>query len=142
MCGKVGILHLPTRRGRRWGGLPNQVLEEDYATMLTNGALLDEHFTSVGKGTLDSKKRIALTKAIEALQTIIGEDVERLRFKIACNKSGQILLSPEVTVPLHEAWLYKNKAALESVRRGTEEAGRGKARKIGSFAKHASEKID
>lgn len=108
----------------------------------SNEALLDEHFTPVGKGTLDSKRRIALTKAIEALQAVIGEDVERLRFKIACNKAGQILLSPEVTVPLHEAWLYNNKAALESVRRGLEEAGRGKARKIGSFAKHANDKID
>jgi len=110
--------------------------------MPANEAVLDEHFTPVGKGALDSKKRIALTKAIEALQAVIGEDVERLRFKIACNKAGQILLSPEATIPLHEAWLYKNKAALESVRRGTEEAGRGKARKIGSFAKYANEEID
>ena len=39
---------------------------------LANEALLDEHFTPVGKGTLDSKKRIALTKAIEALQAVIG----------------------------------------------------------------------
>ena len=110
--------------------------------MSANETLLDEHFTSVGKGTLDSKKRIALTKAVEALQAVIGEDVERLRFKIACNKAGQILLSPEVTVPLHEAWLYTNKAALESVRRGIEEAGRGKTHKIGSFAKHATDEID
>ena len=109
---------------------------------LVNEALLDEHFMPVGKGTLDSKKRIALTKAIEALQAVIGEDVERLRFKIACNKAGQILLSPEATVPLHEVWLYKNKAVLESVRTGIEEAGRGKARKIGSFAKHANDEID
>ncbi len=110
--------------------------------MSSNEVLLDEHFTPVGKGTLDSKNRIALSKAIEALQAVIGEDVERLRFKIACNKAGQILLSPEATVPLHEAWLYNNKAALESVRRGLEEAGHGKARKIGSFAKHANDKID
>ncbi|MDD5558101.1 hypothetical protein [Candidatus Methylomirabilis sp.] len=110
--------------------------------MSANEALLDEHFTLVGKGTLDSKKRIALTKAIEALQAVIGEDVERLRFKIACNKAGQILLSPEATIPLHEAWLYSSKASLESVRQGLEEAGRGKARKIGSFAQHANNKTD
>src|SRR5574337_1667434 len=110
--------------------------------MPANETLLDEHLTSVGNGTLDSKRRIALTKAIEALQAVIGEDVERLRFKIACNKAGQILLSPEATIPLHEAWLYSNKTALESVRRGLEEGGRGKAGKIGSFAKHANDKID
>ncbi len=40
--------------------------------MSSDEALLDEHFTPVGKGALDSKKRIALTKAIEALQAVNG----------------------------------------------------------------------
>jgi len=110
--------------------------------MATTDTVLDKNFEPIGKGTLDNKKRIALTKAIEALQTAIGQNLDRLTFEISYNKTGQILLSPEAHVPLHEAWLYKNKAALASVRRGIEEAGRGKARKIGSFAKHASDKID
>jgi hypothetical protein len=103
---------------------------------------LDNKFEPVGEGALDSKKRIVLTKAIEALQAEIGQNLDRLRFEISYNQAGQILLSPEVTVPIHEAWLYKNKEALTSVRRGIEEAGRGKARKIGSFAKHANDEID
>lgn len=103
---------------------------------------VDENFKPVGKATLDNKKRIALTKAIEALRDVFGDDLENLRFEISYNKAGQILLSPEVTVPLHEVWLYKNKGALESVRHGIEEAGRGKVRAIGSFAKHAKDEID
>jgi hypothetical protein len=103
---------------------------------------IDQNFEPVGKGTLDNKRRIALAKAIDALRDVFGEDLKNMRFEISYNKAGQILLSPEVTVPLHEVWLYKNKAALESVRRGIEEAGRGKARKLGSFAKHASDEID
>jgi hypothetical protein len=110
--------------------------------MVTTETLLDENFELVGEGTLDSKKRIALTKAIEALQATIGQTLGKLRFEIYYNKAGQILLSPEATVPLHEAWLYKNRAALASVRRGIEEAGRGKTRKLGSFAKHANDEID
>ena len=113
---------------------------------MTTTTLLDENFEPAGEGTLDSKKRIALTKAIEALQAAIGQSFERegyrVRFGIFYNRAGQILLSPEATVPLHEAWLYKNKAALASVRQGIEEAGRGKARRIGSFAKHANDMID
>lgn len=108
--------------------------------------LLDENFESAGEGTLDSKKRIALTKAIDALQAAIGQSFDRegyrVRFGIFYNRAGQILLSPEATVPLHEAWLYQNKEALASVRRGIEEAGSGKARKIGSFAKYADDEID
>lgn len=110
--------------------------------MATTEILLDETFEPVGEGTLDSKKRIALTKAMGALRTVFGQDLKNVRFEISCNKAGQILLSPEATVPLHEAWLYQNKEALASVRRGIEEAGRGKARKIGSFAKHVNDEID
>ena len=110
--------------------------------MQTNETLLDENFRPVAKGTLDSKKRIALTKAVEALRDVFGKDLKNVHFEISCNKAGQILLSPEITVPLHEVWLYKNKPALDSVRRGIEDAGRGKVRKIGSFAKYADEKIE
>jgi len=110
--------------------------------MSANEALLDENFKRLGEGILDSKKRIALTKAIAVLQATIGQNWENPRFQISCNKAGQILLSPETSIPLHEAWLYKNKAALESVRDGIKEAGNGKARKIGSFAKYAKDVID
>ena len=105
-------------------------------------ALLDEHFKTVGKITLDSKKRIALSKAVDALRGLFGQDLKNVRFEISYNEAGQILLSPETTVPLHEAWLYKNKDALTSVRRGMDEAAHGEVQDIGSFAQYAGEEIE
>jgi hypothetical protein len=104
--------------------------------------LLDEKFERVGEGVIDSRKRILLTKAVEILRDVLGEEPEETHFVIACNKAGQILLSPAVTIPLHEVWLYKNKAALDSVLEGIEDAKRGKVKRIGSFAKYADDKID
>lgn len=105
-------------------------------------ALLDENFEAVGEGTLDSKRRIGLAKAIGALHAVFGQNLKNVRFEISCNKAGQILLSPEASVPLHEAWLYKNSEALASVRQGITEAGRGKGRKLGSLAKYADDEIE
>ena len=105
-------------------------------------ALLDKRFERVGESVIDSRKRILLTKAVEILRDVLGEELKEAHFVIACNKAGQILLSPAVTIPLHEAWLYKNKAALDSVLQGIEDAKRGKVKGIGSFAKYADDKIE
>ena len=105
-------------------------------------AVLDKHFEPVGEGALDKKNRVPVTKALGALRDLFGEDLSQLRFRIASNKAGQILLSPEVTVPAHEAWLYKNPGALTKVRTGLAQAARGKLRALGSFAKHADDDLD
>ncbi|MDP3919794.1 MAG: hypothetical protein Q8R76_03195 [Candidatus Omnitrophota bacterium] len=104
--------------------------------------LLDEKFETVGEGAIDSRKRISLTKAIDIVHSILGKDLKETRFVIAYNKAGQILLSPEVSIPLHEAWLYKNRPALASVLEGIEEARQGRIKEIGSFAKYADDKIE
>jgi len=72
----------------------------------------------------------------------VGGESKDLQFTVACNEAGQILLTPEVTVPAHEAWLYKNKEAYQSVMRGIEQAKRGKVRPIGSFAKYVGDDAD
>lgn len=99
----------------------------------------DTKFEFLGEATLDERNRLSLTKALEVLRSVMGKDVKRLRFAILANRAGQILLSPEVPIPLHEAWLYKNKAALASVLRGIKEAERGEAKAIGSFARFADD---
>jgi len=101
--------------------------------------LQDNKFELIGEGTLDERNRLALTKAVEVLRAIFGGDVKKVHFAIYSNKAGQILLSPETTIPLHEAWLFKNKAALASVLTGIKQARRGRVREIGSFAQYASE---
>lgn len=40
-------------------------------------------------------------------------------------------------VPASEAWLFRNRKALDSVRRGLEEVAEGRAKVAGSFAKFA-----
>ena len=98
-------------------------------------------FELVGKASLDSRNRVALTKAVEALRQRFGP-VERLHFAVMCNNDGHILLVPETTIPLREAWLYQNRAALKSVLTGIEQAERGRLLDRGSFARHADDDIE
>lgn len=102
--------------------------------------LIDQRFEEIGQTALDNKQRVTLKKAIEVLRQNFGPDVElKVRFTIACNSAGQILLSPETTIPLHEAWLHKNKDAMASLQRGMEQASRGELEDLGSFAEYADD---
>lgn len=105
---------------------------------MAKDAILDTHFELIGQVTPDDRKRVTLTKAIDSLREL-KIDLTRVHFMVYCNQAGQILLSPETTVPLHEVWLYNNHSALQSVLRGMDQAKRGKLRKGKSFAKHARE---
>jgi hypothetical protein len=111
--------------------------------MAGNVAILDEKFERVGQVSIDEKNRVVLKKAIDMLRQRFGRELESgIRFAVAYNSAGQILLSPETVIPLHEAWLYKNKGALESVHRGLADAKMGRIKKAPSFAKHAQDDID
>lgn len=55
-------------------------------------------------------------------------------------KDGKIVLIPMTAIPTSEAWLYQDKAALESVTRGIQQSKAGETGKWGSFAAHAKEK--
>lgn len=68
--------------------------------------------------------------------TGIGADVQ---FDVYRNRSGQIILDPEVAVPLREAWLYRNAEALAAVQCGLAEADDGNTVSLGSFASHAAD---
>lgn len=105
-----------------------------------NTAVLDENFELYGETTLDERKRITLTKATEVLRELFHEEPAKLRFAVYVNKVGQILLSPETVIPLHEAWLFKNPNALHSVLRGIEQVKTGVVLKnLGSFAEDAKD---
>jgi len=115
--------------------------------MPRSSAILSEKFERVGETGFDERKRVSLSKVVDRLNHILrgvsGEDKAReLRFIIYTNDVGQILLSPEIGVPLHEAWLYENPKALASVRRGLQDAAEGKVHDLGSFAKFADDEID
>ena len=77
------------------------------------------------KLTVDSKKRISLTKLLPA---------GKISSVMAYKEDDKIILEPMVEIPAREIWLYENKAALEKVKRGLSQKG---TIKRGSFAKYA-----
>ena len=102
-----------------------------------------ENFRRIGEATLDERKRISLTKAIDSLKRALGDQLDPdVRFGIYVNDVGQVLLSPEVSVPMHELWLYRNHKALRSVLKGLQESREGKLIDLGSFEKYADEEIE
>ena len=110
--------------------------------MAKAATVLSGRFGWVGESGLDERKRVSLAKAMESVKGAFG-DAEGVRFAIYVNDAGQILLSPEIAVPLHELWLYKNPDALAMVLRGLEQAGKSELLKdLGSFEKYADDEID
>ena len=111
--------------------------------MAQAGAILKDNFKRIGEASLDERKRISLAKTLETLKQILGPELDNaIRFGVYVNDAGQVLLSPEVSVPMHEVWLYKNPKALRSVVKGLEEAREGKLIDLGSFEKYADDDVE
>lgn len=107
--------------------------------------LLNENFKRIGDVALDERKRVSLTRALESLKERLGDKNEldsAIRFGVYVNDAGQVLLSPEVSVPMHEAWLLRNPEALAKVKEGIRQASEGQLESIGSFAKYADDEIE
>ena len=82
--------------------------------------LKDQEFEEVAEAKVDAKRRVALGK-------ILAQSVSS--YRIYRNTFGQIILDPMVTIPAHEAWLFKNKEAAQLVKRGLEDARKGRVLK-------------
>lgn len=65
---------------------------------------------------LDSKKRITLGRIAE--KNVTSYDVE-------VKENGVIVLYPKVEIPAEELWLFQNKSALETVKRGLDDVENG-----------------
>lgn len=85
--------------------------------------ILDEDFKDSKTVQKDSRGRIA-----------IGSVAMSEQYRVSRNSHGQILLTPVVQIPEHEAWVWANRDAIESIRRGVEDAAAGRVESIGSFA--------
>jgi len=94
-------------------------------TPQAHSIVADEAFQPMGEARTDSKKRLVLKGKVAK------------HYFMYQNDAGQILLEPMAMIPASEAWLYKNPEAMASVRRGLDQAAKGKGRCLGSFAKHA-----
>ena len=100
--------------------------------MGTESVVRDGAFHEISEVQPDSKKRVVLKRVKNPGKS----------YRVYQNAAGQILLDPLVTIPASEAWLYKNKEALASVRQGLKESAEGKLSKPRSFAKYAELEID
>ncbi len=80
----------------------------------------------------DSKGRITLGKLAEGVSS----------YRVRQDRAGRIVLEPFAEVPARERWLFVNKPALDSVRRGLEDAAAGRVSEAGSFARYADEPLE
>ena len=71
----------------------------------------------------------------------LGAEVKDTLFRVSRNEVGQILLTPVVTVPKHQAWLWQNQLAMASVQRGMQQAAQGDVHPA-DFSQYADLDID
>ena len=100
--------------------------------LLTVPAVIkDTHFKLVTEiQKTDAKKRLSLGQVVEEAGAA---------YNIYSNRLGQIVLDPVKAIPAYEAWLFEDKAALASVRRGLADSAARRTKDLGSFAPHANE---
>ncbi|MBS1721144.1 MAG: hypothetical protein JST35_11920 [Armatimonadetes bacterium] len=70
---------------------------------------------------------------------IIGKEHADDTFAIERLDNGDILLRPVVVIHKQEAWLFANPEAMESVKRGLQQAAEGNVSSLGSFAEFATD---
>jgi hypothetical protein len=92
--------------------------------METETIQITEQFSEIGTKSLDERKRIVLDAGLESVHAGVS------RFKIYEGRNGDVLLRPVVEIPAREAWLFTNKKALASVRRGLEQSAQGKTKAL------------
>ncbi len=85
--------------------------------MTKHELLKDAEFEAVTEARVDAKHRVGLGK-------MLGGQVTS--FRVYRNAHGQIILDPMVSVPAHEAWLFKNPRAVRLVEKGLDDARQGR----------------
>jgi len=89
-------------------------------------------FQDVARVKPDSKGRITLGKLARGVSS----------YAVRVDDTGRVLLEPFAEIPANERWLFKNQSARTRVLRGLADAGAGRVRSLGSFARHASSRDD
>lgn len=103
--------------------------------MSTLSILRNDYFQLVAEFIKpDKKKRITLGAA-----SLLDQEGG---FNVYLNKAGQIILDPVRTVPASEEWLYKNKKALASVKKGLAESAAGDVHHLGSMTRKRTKKSE
>lgn len=64
------------------------------------------------------------------------------RYAVAVSDEGEILLTPLVSIPKRELFIWENQVAREELGRGLEESAAGQVEDLGSFAEYADGEED
>jgi hypothetical protein len=72
----------------------------------------------------------------------LGNRATAGEYRILINPAGQILLDPIAHLPEQEQWLWRNPAALATVKLGIEQAKAGQVSDQGSFAAYADLELE
>lgn len=80
----------------------------------------------------DAKGRITLGSLAKGISS----------FRIQQQPDGSLLLEPFKEIPMREAWLFENPAALARIRKGLADAAAGKVRKRGNFSSYLADDSD
>ena len=87
-------------------------------TVKSEEILKEKTFERVTDTKLDAKHRVSLGK----IQFFKWTGNEAIFYRVYQNMMGQLILDPQITVPAHEAWLFKNTKALKMVTEGLQAA--------------------
>lgn len=87
-------------------------------------------FKPVTESVVDSRKRISLGKAG------VAEDT---RYAVSVSDDGDILLTPLVSIPAREQWLWDHPEVMASIDRGIADIEAGRTHYLGSFAQYLSD---
>lgn len=97
--------------------------------MTSSAVIKDSEFKLVTEFVQpDAKKRLSLGDSLAG----------GAAYNIYRNTLGQLILDPVKTIPLSEAWLWEDPAAIGSVRRGLEQVARGETHDLGDFSGFAT----
>jgi len=76
---------------------------------------MERNIQKISTRAVDKKGRI-----------LLGMDMADTTVLVERTSNGEFIVRPAVTVPVREAWLFQNEKALESVKRGLEDARAGR----------------
>jgi hypothetical protein len=76
--------------------------------MEKNSVKVNEDFKEIDTRTIDDRNRLTLGELLKGSK----------RVRLYQNNRGEVLLQPVVEIPASELWLFQNREALESVKKG------------------------
>lgn len=90
-------------------------------------------FLPAGEVVADERARLAFGKA-----GVRRDD----RYAVAVNGEGEILLTPLVSIPKRELFVWENQLVREKLGKGLQESAAGEVESLGSFAEFAADGVE